>query len=174
MAWFHHALQDASLPQSPSMKNHTTNNHACLDSNPRSTIQVALSEGQDCPQIVQSSITSYPTAPQEMVCPRVGEHCSLNQSDGPVLLSYVTLQEQRCVVNWFLGWGPSQRECFLQDLISKAVPGKVCSLLEHLNKLQVTSYHKSCSLIFLFISVSFGCHFKWSCKHFKIKYEKCF
>lgn len=41
------------------------------------------------------------------------------------------------MVSWFLGWGPSQRECFLQDLISKAVPGKVCSLLEHLNKLQV-------------------------------------
>ncbi|KAB5579861.1 hypothetical protein PHYPO_G00199830 [Pangasianodon hypophthalmus] len=140
MAWFHHALQEASLPQSPSTKSHTTNNHACLEPNPRSATPVALSEGQDWPQLLQSSITSYPSASQEMVCSRVGEHqhtSSLTQSDGPVPLSYVTLQEQRCVLSWFLGWGPSQRECFLQDLISKAVPGKVCSLLEHLNKLQV-------------------------------------
>lgn len=147
MAWFHHALQEESLPQSPSMANHTTNNHACLNSNPRSAIPVALSEDQDWPQILQSSITFYSTASQEMVCARVGEHCSVNQSDYPVPLSYVTLQEQRCVVNWFLGWGPSQREYFLQDLISKAVPGKVCSLLEHLNKLQVMEYHISTSLV---------------------------
>lgn len=133
MAWFHHALQEASLPQSPSMKN-----HVCLESTPRSAIPVA--EGQGWPQCLQSSIKSYPTASQDMLCLKVGEHLdnsSINQSDGPVPLSYVTLQEQRCVVSWFLGWGPSQRECFLQDLISKAVPGKVCSLLEHLNKLQV-------------------------------------
>lgn len=133
MAWFHHALQEASLPQSPSMKN-----HVCLESTPRSAIPVA--EGQGWPQCLLSSITSYPTASQDMLCLKVGEHLdnsSINQSDGPVPLSYVTLQEQRCVVSWFLGWGPSQRECFLQDLISKAVPGKVCSLLEHLNKLQV-------------------------------------
>lgn len=140
MAWFHHALQEASRPQPPSMMNHTTNSHECLESNSSTSIPVTLSEGQGWPQLLQSSIASYPTTSQEMVCSRVGEplHASsLNQSDGPVPLSYVTLQEQRCVVSWFLGWGNSQRECFLQDLISKAVPGKVCSLLEHLNKLQV-------------------------------------
>ncbi|KAI5623669.1 hypothetical protein C0J50_16780 [Silurus asotus] len=134
MAWFHHALQEASLPPS------TMDNHACLESNPRSAVPVALSEGQDWPQSLQSPITSYPTASQDMAFPRVGEHLHisfLNQSDGPVPLSYVTLQEQRCVVSWFLGWGSSQRERFLQDLISKAVPGKICSLLEHLNNLQV-------------------------------------
>lgn len=143
MAWFHHALQEASQPQSPSMKNHTASNHPCFESNPRSAIPVGLSEGQGWPQLLQSSIASYPTASQEMVCPRVGEHLhasSLSRSDGPVPLSYVTLQEQRCVISWFLGWGTSQRQCFLEDLISKAVPGKVCSLLEHLNKLQVIYY----------------------------------
>ncbi|KAK3567576.1 hypothetical protein QTP86_020019 [Hemibagrus guttatus] len=140
MAWFHHALQEESLPQSPSLKNHATNNHACLESTQSSATQVALSEGQGWPQLLQSSVAPCPTASQEIVCPRMGEHLqnsSLSQSDGPVPLSYVTLQEQHCVVSWFLGWGPSQRECFLQDLISKAVPGKICSLLEHLNKLQV-------------------------------------
>ncbi|KAF5890354.1 uncharacterized protein DAT39_019944, partial [Clarias magur] len=132
MAWFHHAMQDARLPQSHSMKN-----HAFLESNPRSAIPVALSEGHALPQLLQSSNTSYPIASNEMVCPREGEQISsLNQTDGPLPMSYVTLQEQRCVINWFLGWGPPQKECFLQDLISKAVPGKVCSLLEHLNKLQ--------------------------------------
>lgn len=142
MAWFHHALQEASRPQSPSMKNHTMSNHACLESNPRSAIPVALSGGQGWPQF-QSSIPPFSTALQETVFPQVEEHLHASpasQSDGPVPLSYVTLQEQRCVVNWFLGWGTSQRECFLQDLISKAVPGKVCSLLEHLNKLQVIGF----------------------------------
>ncbi|GAA6089241.1 uncharacterized protein C14orf119 homolog [Tachysurus ichikawai] len=120
MAWFHHALQGESLPQSPSMKNHTTNNR--IESHQISATQVALSEAQGWPQH------------------QMGEHLlisSLNQSDGPLPLSYVTLQEQHCVVSWFLGWGPPQRVRFLQDLISKAVPGKICSLLEHLNKLQV-------------------------------------
>ncbi|XP_030631918.1 uncharacterized protein C14orf119 homolog isoform X2 [Chanos chanos] len=54
-----------------------------------------------------------------------------------VPLSYATLQEQRCVLNWFLGWGVVQRKHFLEDLISKAVPGKVCCLLQQLNTLQV-------------------------------------
>ncbi|KAJ8272594.1 hypothetical protein GJAV_G00091080 [Gymnothorax javanicus] len=52
-------------------------------------------------------------------------------------MSYVTMQEQRCVLSWFQGWGVAQRERFLQDLLSKAVPGKVCTLLEQLNTLQV-------------------------------------
>lgn len=140
MAWFHYTSREASQPQSPTERNHTTNHHALLETNPRSAVSRALSEGQGCTQIVQSSITSYSAASQEMVCPSMGEHSKasyLNQSGGPVPLSYVTLQEQRCVISWFLGWSPFQREWFLQDLISKAVPGKVCSLLEHLNKLQV-------------------------------------
>ncbi|XP_053351906.1 uncharacterized protein C14orf119 homolog [Clarias gariepinus] len=141
MAWFHHAMQDASLPQSHSMKNHTLDNHACLESNPRSAIPLALSESQALPQLLQSSNTSYPTDSNKIVCPQEGEQISsLNQTNGPVHMSYVTLQEQRCVINWFLGWGCPQKECFLQDLISKAVPGKVCSLLEHLNKLQVKDH----------------------------------
>ncbi|XP_063074585.1 uncharacterized protein C14orf119 homolog [Engraulis encrasicolus] len=51
--------------------------------------------------------------------------------------SFVTLQEYRCVLSWFLGWGPSQRQQFLEDLIAKAVPGKVCSLLAQLTTMQV-------------------------------------
>lgn len=51
--------------------------------------------------------------------------------------SFVTLQEQRCVLSWFLGWGSIQRQRFLEDLIAKAVPGKVCSLVEQLTSMQV-------------------------------------
>ncbi|KAM6918258.1 uncharacterized protein C14orf119 homolog [Xenentodon cancila] len=55
----------------------------------------------------------------------------------PEPISYVTLQEQRCVLSWYQGWTGVQRERFLQDLLGKAVPGKVCTLLESLGSLQV-------------------------------------
>ncbi|KAL1280708.1 hypothetical protein QQF64_015308 [Cirrhinus molitorella] len=54
-----------------------------------------------------------------------------------VPLSFVTLQEQRCVLSWFIGWNAVQKQRFMEDLISKAVPGKVSSLLDQLNTLQV-------------------------------------
>uniref|UniRef100_A0A3Q3BDB7 Chromosome 14 open reading frame 119 n=1 Tax=Kryptolebias marmoratus TaxID=37003 RepID=A0A3Q3BDB7_KRYMA len=52
-------------------------------------------------------------------------------------ISYVTLQEQRCVLNWFQNWTSAQKERFLHDLLGKAVPGKVCTLLESLSSLQL-------------------------------------
>lgn len=57
------------------------------------------------------------------------------RDSGPI--SYLSLQEQRCVLSWFNGWNESQRERFLQDLLGKAVPGKVCTLLDSLSTLQV-------------------------------------
>ncbi|XP_017572556.1 uncharacterized protein C14orf119 homolog [Pygocentrus nattereri] len=139
MAWFHHALQEASQQQPSSMKNFMANNHAFLESNLSAVAPAASSEG---PSLLTSSITDFPRVSQDVVPPSLGQlSCtsSLNMrgSHDPLPLSYVTLQEQRCVLSWFLGWGPPQRERFLQDLISKAVPGKVCSLLEQLNTLQV-------------------------------------
>lgn len=41
------------------------------------------------------------------------------------------------MLSWFQGWSASQRERFLQDLLGKAVPGKVCTLLDSLSTLQV-------------------------------------
>ncbi|KAF3698964.1 putative protein C14orf119 -like protein [Channa argus] len=55
-------------------------------------------------------------------------------------ISYVTLQEQRCVLSWFQGWTAIQRERFLQDLLGKAVRGKVCTLLDSLSLLQVKDH----------------------------------
>nr|XP_033780303.1 uncharacterized protein C14orf119 homolog [Geotrypetes seraphini]XP_033780304.1 uncharacterized protein C14orf119 homolog [Geotrypetes seraphini]XP_033780305.1 uncharacterized protein C14orf119 homolog [Geotrypetes seraphini]XP_033780307.1 uncharacterized protein C14orf119 homolog [Geotrypetes seraphini]XP_033780308.1 uncharacterized protein C14orf119 homolog [Geotrypetes seraphini] len=60
---------------------------------------------------------------------------SVPPNSGSTPHSYITEQEMKCVLHWFLGWTASQRERFLQDLVCKAVPGKVCSLelgLEHL------------------------------------------
>ncbi|KAM6948532.1 uncharacterized protein C14orf119 homolog isoform 2-T2 [Aplochiton taeniatus] len=63
----------------------------------------------------------------------------LTESDGfPINSTGLSAtQEQRCVLSWFLSWGGSQKERFMQDLLGKAVPGKVCTLLESLNTLQV-------------------------------------
>ncbi|XP_026170287.1 uncharacterized protein C14orf119 homolog [Mastacembelus armatus] len=83
----------------------------------------------------------FPTAGQ-VVCPPSLENLSCASSSPsqvrkPEPISYVTLQEQRCVLSWFQGWTATQRERFLQDLLGKAVPGKVCTLLDSLSTLQV-------------------------------------
>ncbi|XP_078063770.1 uncharacterized protein C14orf119 homolog [Mustelus asterias] len=49
--------------------------------------------------------------------------------------SYVTSQEIRCVLHWFGGWTAAQREVFLGQLVRRAVPGKVWSLLDDLGGL---------------------------------------
>uniref|UniRef100_A0A8C6UDP0 Chromosome 14 open reading frame 119 n=1 Tax=Neogobius melanostomus TaxID=47308 RepID=A0A8C6UDP0_9GOBI len=65
------------------------------------------------------------------------ENLSCGSAPRPQPISYVTLQEQRCVLSWFQGWNVPQRERFMQDLLGKAVPGKVCTLLDSLSTLQV-------------------------------------
>lgn len=84
----------------------------------------------------------FPSVPQGVTCPPSLENLSCaSPSAGRARhlepISYVTLQEQRCVLSWFQGWTPAQRERFLQDLLGKAVPGKVCTLLDSLSTLQV-------------------------------------
>ncbi|KAF0047344.1 uncharacterized protein C14orf119 homolog [Scophthalmus maximus] len=88
------------------------------------------------------SAEDFPSAPRGVVSPPSLEKLSCaSQSAGHVgdtePISYVTLQEQRCVLSWFQGWTAGQREHFLQDLLGKAVPGKVCTLLDSLSTLQV-------------------------------------
>lgn len=81
----------------------------------------------------------FPSAPQGVISPPSLENlsCTSGQVREPEPISYVTFQEQRCVLSWFQGWTPTQRERFLQDLLGKAVPGKVCTLLDSLSTLQV-------------------------------------
>eukprot|EP00061_Rhincodon_typus_P000659 g12349.t1 len=39
-------------------------------------------------------------------------------------------QEIRCVLHWFSGWSSCQRRTFVAELVKRAVPAKVCCLLE--------------------------------------------
>ncbi|XP_066537860.1 uncharacterized protein C14orf119 homolog [Hoplias malabaricus] len=139
MAWFNYALQGENQASPPQMKNLMTTDHTFFESN-LSTSVPASSSGS--PNMLPSPIADFPPVSQDIAPPSLGQlSCtsSLNMrvNHDPIPVSYVTLQEQRCVLSWFLGWGPPQRERFLQDLISKAVPGKVSSLLDQLNTLQV-------------------------------------
>ncbi|XP_077472397.1 uncharacterized protein C14orf119 homolog [Stigmatopora argus] len=84
----------------------------------------------------------FPSTVQGVACPPSLENLTCGYpSAGHVAefepISYVSLQEQRCVLSWFQGWSCSQRERFLQDLVGKVVPGKVCTLLDSLSTLQV-------------------------------------
>ncbi|XP_075425222.1 uncharacterized protein C14orf119 homolog [Ascaphus truei] len=58
-------------------------------------------------------------------------------SELPAPISYGPAQEMRCVLHWFSGWTASQHQRFRQDLLGKAVPGKLCLLLEGLGSLQL-------------------------------------
>ncbi|XP_069094311.1 uncharacterized protein C14orf119 homolog isoform X1 [Pleurodeles waltl] len=53
----------------------------------------------------------------------------------PYPMSYITANEMKSALHWFSCWSHSQRERFLQDLVAKAVPGKICLLLEGLGRL---------------------------------------
>lgn len=84
----------------------------------------------------------FPSVPQRVASPPSLENLSCaspnaGQGKEPEPISYATVQEQRCVLSWFQSWSVAQRERFLQNLLEKAVPGKVCSLLDSLRTLQV-------------------------------------
>ncbi|XP_001515344.2 uncharacterized protein C14orf119 homolog [Ornithorhynchus anatinus] len=59
-------------------------------------------------------------------------------SSSPPPVSYITSQEMKCVLHWFASWSGPQRERFLQDLVTKAVPGKLQPLLDGLEQLSVS------------------------------------
>ncbi|KAM8961803.1 uncharacterized protein C14orf119 homolog [Pelodytes ibericus] len=61
----------------------------------------------------------------------------MSEEDNPI--SYVPAQEMRCVLHWFSDWSESQRNRFMEDLVCKAVPGKLCLLLEGFGSLQLNA-----------------------------------
>lgn len=74
-----------------------------------------------------------------------------NSSPPPV--SYITSQEMKCILHWFASWSGPQCERFLQDLVAKAVPGKLQPLLEGLEQLSVSRANRppcifGCSHVF--------------------------
>ncbi|XP_045836251.1 uncharacterized protein C14orf119 homolog [Meles meles] len=61
---------------------------------------------------------------------------SITNSSRPTM-SYITSQEMKCILHWFASWLGPQHEGFLQDLVAKAVPGKLHPLLGGLEQLNV-------------------------------------
>ncbi|XP_048867732.1 uncharacterized protein C14orf119 homolog [Brienomyrus brachyistius] len=139
MSWFSQVLQSSSVQPPPLGVSPTRTGPSAAARGTAPTAGQAWPFSQ--PPTASLSLSEFPTPPYSTVPPSLGELSSTSLELGPrgdpVPLSYVTLQEQRCVLSWFQGWMPAQKERFLQDLLAKAVPGKVCTLLEQLNTLQV-------------------------------------
>lgn len=140
MAWFHQALQGSGQPDG-SMMPPTVEDLSDTQVSEHTITQLGMSAGQGWSTLRTVSITDFPPASGGIVPQRLDAlSCtSLNMGsrEDSVPLSFVTLQEQRCVLSWFLKWSAVQKQRFLEDLISKAVPGKVSSLLDQFNTLQV-------------------------------------
>ncbi|XP_034144291.1 uncharacterized protein C14orf119 homolog isoform X1 [Esox lucius] len=145
MSWFFHVNQD-SKQQCPGMVPLAADSLSSSTHYPHTrsnTLDTTAGQSWLCTQSssLSPSMADFPPAPQCLVPPSLENLSCTSQNlaagRDPLPLSYVTLQEQRCVLSWFLSWTSAQREQFLQDLLGKAVPGKVCTLLESLNTLQV-------------------------------------
>ncbi|XP_056097107.1 uncharacterized protein C14orf119 homolog [Rhinichthys klamathensis goyatoka] len=140
MAWFHQALQGSGQPDA-SMMLPTVEDLSHTQVSKHTITQLGMSDGQGWSTHPPVSITDFPPASGGIVPQRLEAlSCtSLNMGsrENSLPLTFVTLQEQRCVLGWYFGWNAVQKQRFLEDLISKAVPGKVSSLLDQLNTLQV-------------------------------------
>lgn len=142
MSWFHHVNQDSNQQGQYPFGNHglSSTNTSCSGFNPCTrgpTVEsptVANERWGRC-----SALEDFPSVPADSP-PSLEKLSGFSPTAGRVRdsgpVSY-SLQEQRCVLSWFNGWNESQRERFLQDLLGKAVPGKVCTLLDSLSTLQV-------------------------------------
>lgn len=142
MAWFNHVRLDSDQRHQLAADSHsfTASDVLCssLSSGFRAPTGGPLTAGCSAP----AGPGDFPLAPRGLSSPPSLENltCSSSstaQARDPEPISYVSLQEQRCVLSWFQGWSLAQKERFLQDLLGKAVPGKVCTLLDSLSTLQV-------------------------------------
>lgn len=136
MAWFKSTIQDSKEHPDGSGRFYTAYNR--LRGLTEGSMPTTTQEWPFCANTspnfpsAQHHTSPGPPSLENLSCSSVtGAH------KDPQPISYVTLQEQRCVLSWFQGWNVSQRERFMQDLLGKAVPGKVCTLLDSLSTLQV-------------------------------------
>ncbi|CAK6967883.1 uncharacterized protein C14orf119 homolog [Scomber scombrus] len=145
MSWFSHVSQSSGQQQQPNDTHRLSSTDLCSPhhSSLRGPTQgLSTMASQNWTGFSSPSMDVFPSVPRGVTCPPSLENLSCaSPSAGHASdlepISYVTLQEQRCVLSWFQGWTPTQRERFLQDLLGKAVPGKVCTLLDSLSTLQV-------------------------------------
>ncbi|XP_075954286.1 uncharacterized protein C14orf119 homolog [Anarhichas minor] len=144
MAWFNHVSQGLNQQQQPQpIDSDRLTATDMLTSRLRGPAEgsptMATQHWTGCPT---PSPEDFPSAPQGVVSPPSLRNLSCAYPGAgrvrePEPISYVSLQEQRCVLSWFQVWNATQRERFLQDLLGKAVPGKVCTLLDSLSTLEV-------------------------------------
>lgn len=147
MSWFSHVSQGSDQQQRHPVDSHrlSPTGTLCnsLSSSLGSPTEGSLSTAaQHWTGFFAPSPEDFPSAPRCVGSPPSLEKLSCSSPNAgqvrdPEPISYVSLQEQRCVLSWFQGWTATQRERFLQDLLGKAVPGKVCTLLDSLSTLQV-------------------------------------
>ncbi|KAM9322345.1 uncharacterized protein C14orf119 homolog isoform 2-T2 [Pholidichthys leucotaenia] len=145
MSWFSHVAQGSNQQQPTDSRRLSGTDILSGSYSPRFTCPVggpSTTANHSWTWFSSPSSDEFPSPPQSGASPPVLENMSCTSSSAgqvrePQPISYVTLQEQRCVLSWFQSWTPSQRERFLQDLLGKAVPGKVCTLLDSLRTLQV-------------------------------------
>ncbi|XP_034087937.1 uncharacterized protein C14orf119 homolog [Gymnodraco acuticeps] len=141
MSWFNHVSQGSNQQQQPTDRLSATD-MLCSTLHSRQKEGSPTMAAQHWTGFSTPSPEDFPSAPRGVVSPLSLENmlCA-SHSAGRMRelepISYVSLQEQRCVLSWFQGWTPPQRERFMQDLLGKAVPGKVCTLLNSLSTLQV-------------------------------------
>nr|XP_020507846.1 uncharacterized protein C14orf119 homolog [Labrus bergylta] len=141
MSWFNHVNQASNQQQQqPPTEGYRLSHNSGLRFPTEGSPSLATQHWTGFPGA--PSPEDFPSAPRGVVSPPSLESLSCTspstgQVGDPEPISYVSLQEQRCVLYWFKGWTGPQREQFLQDLLGKAVPGKVCTLLDSLSTLQV-------------------------------------
>lgn len=145
MSWFQHVNQGSNQQGQHPFGNHRlfSTNASCSGFNPCTggpTVEsptVANEHWGGCSTLQDFPSVTADSPPSLEKLSGFSPNAGRARDSGPI--SYLSLQEQRCVLSWFNGWNKSQRERFLQDLLGKAVPGKVCTLLDSLSTLQVLS-----------------------------------
>ncbi|TWW72967.1 uncharacterized protein C14orf119 homolog [Takifugu flavidus] len=145
MSWFHHVNQSSSQQGQYPFGSHglSSTNASSSGFNPwpgGPTVESSTAANQHWSGFSTPSLEDLPSVtadspPSLEKLSGFSPSAGRERDSGPI--SYLSLQEQRCVLSWFNGWNSSQRERFFQDLLGKAVPGKVCTLLDSLSTLQV-------------------------------------
>ncbi|KAM4557057.1 uncharacterized protein C14orf119 homolog [Fundulus diaphanus] len=141
MSWFSQVSQGPYQQQAADGQRFTASGFPATPYNPPGLpagAQTAAPQSISGAGLLPPGPLHLPSAPRGAASPPSLENLSCaGQDRQPEPISYVTFQEQRCVLSWFQGWNGPQKERFLQDLVGKAVPGKVCTLLDSLSTLQV-------------------------------------
>lgn len=175
MSWFNQVNQGSHPQQPAEIQSFVPSNSTCNPPNGPGVFYTLTSGAGLSTSPSPSPSYDFPSAPRAGASPLRLENlsCAAQSSDHvqdpPEPISYVTLQEQRCVLSWFQGWSSSQRERFLQDLLGKAVPGKVCTLLDSLSTLQVLAPLKNrCNFVCVCVIFAALNPFLWFSNRFRI------